>query len=140
MAKSSHRIRMHAAPAKIYQALTSEAGLQGWFTPHVYGSMREGSEVSMSFSGKEPFRWRFSQLKPQTHVHWDCLEGPGTATGTSVTYTLSPAGEGQTVVECHHDGWPEGHDALATCNTLWGILMGRLKDFSETGKANPAFT
>lgn len=139
MAKSSHRIRVHAPTGRVYQALTSKAGLEGWFTPHVDGEMQEGHEVKMSFSGKEPFRWKFSQMTPETHVHWDCLEGPGSAAGTSVTYILKAEGDGQTVVECDHDGWPEGHDALATCNTLWGILMGRLKDFSETGKPSPAF-
>ena len=94
----------------------------------------------MSFTGKEPFRWKFSHLKPTSHVRWDCLEGPGAAKGTSVTYTLNKDGDSQTLVELDHDGWPEGHAALATCNTLWGVLMGRLKDFSETGEASPAFT
>ncbi len=138
MAKSSHKIRLHAAPDHVYQALTTQAGLQSWFTPHVEGQVSEGHEVKMSFSGKEPFRWRMSAFKPTTHVHWKCLEGPGSAKGTSVTYTLNGQG-GQTVLECDHGGWPEGHEAFATCNTLWGILMGRLKEYAETGKANPAF-
>ncbi len=139
MAKSSHKIRLHAAPDHVYQALTTQAGLQSWFTPHIEGQVSEGHKVKMSFSGKEPFRWRMSAFKPATHVHWECLEGPGSAKGTSVTYTLNGQG-GQTVLECDRDGWPEGHEAFATCNTLWGILMGRLKDYAETSKANPAFT
>ena len=140
MAKSSHRIRIYAPAERVYRALTSTDGLQGWFTPHVAGDVREGGEMTMSFTDKEPFRWKFSELKPQSHVHWTCLEGPGAAAGTSVTYKLGAADDGQTVIECDHDGWPAEHDALATCNTLWGLLMGRLKDFSETGKPNPAFT
>lgn len=31
-------------------------------------------------------------------------------------------------------------DAFEACNTLWGILMGRLKNYSETGKSHPALT
>ena len=140
MAKSSHRIRVHATPERVYQALTSKDGLKAWFTPHVDGDVQEGSEAKMFFSGKEPFRWKFSQFKPQTHVHWDCLEGPGAAAGTSVTYILRGENNGQTVIECDHDGWPENHEALATCNTLWGVLMDRLKAFAESGKPNPAFS
>ena len=34
MAKSSHTIRVHAAPAKVYQALITKDGLKGWFTTH----------------------------------------------------------------------------------------------------------
>ena len=140
MAKSSHRIRIHAPAERVYQALTSTDGLQGWFTPHVAGNEQEGGEMTMSFSGKESFHWKVSALKPLSHVHWECLKGPGAAAGTSVTYKLSAAGHGQTVIECDHDGWPAEHDAMATCNTLWGLLMGRLKEFSETGKPHPAFT
>ena len=140
MAKSSHRIRVHAAPPKVYEALTTKAGLQGWFTADVEGEVGEGQDITMSFNGKEPFQWHMTQFAPETRVHWECLDGPGSAKGTTVTYLLSGQAEGQTVIECDHDGWPEGHDALATCNTLWGLLMSRLKEFSESGRPNPAFT
>ncbi len=140
MAKSSHRIRVQAAPDKVYQALTTKPGLQGWFTSDVEGDVREGQDITMSFSGKQPFEWRLAQFKPTSRVYWECLAGPGSAKGTTVTYLLNGQGEGQTVIECDHDGWPEGHEALATCNTLWGMLMSRLKEFSETGKPHPAFT
>ena len=139
MAKSSHKIRLHAAPDHVHQALTTQVGLQSWFTPHVEDQVSEGHKVKMSFGGKEPFRWRMSSFKPATRMHWECLEGPGSVKGTSVTCTLSNQG-GQTVLECDHDGWPKGHEAFATCNTLWGILMRRLKEYAETGTANPAFT
>ena len=139
MTKSSHRIRVHAAPETIYQALTTKDGLQGWFTSQINGDLREGQEVTMGFDGEEPFCWRMTQLKPDTRVHWDCLQGPGAAKGTTVTYLLTGAGQNQTVVECDHDGWPEGHAAYATCNTLWGMLMGRLKEYAEGGKANPVY-
>ena len=140
MAKSSHRIRVHAEPGRVYQALTTTDGLKGWFTSGIGGEVREGGEVTMDFDGKEPFRWRVTELKPDTRVHWDCLGGPGSPIGTTVTYLLTGESQGPTVIECDHDGWPEGHDAFATCNTLWGILMGRLKDYAESGEARPAFT
>ena len=139
MAKSSHRIRVRAPPDRVYQALTTKDGLQGWYTSHLDGDVHEGGEVKLSFSGREPFRWRQIQHEPGKLVRWECLDGPGAAAGTTVTYALMDAGSGQTVVACEHDGWPEGHEHIAACNTLWGMLMGRLRDFSETGKADPMF-
>jgi ABC-type phosphate/phosphonate transport system substrate-binding protein len=67
-------------------------------------------------------------------VLWECVEGPGAAAGTTVSFQLSDKGEGRTTVEFDHEGWPEGHSAFATCNTLWGIFMGQLKRYAETGK------
>ena len=42
-------------------------------------------------------------------------------------------------VECDHEGWPDGHSAFKTYDTFWGILMGQLKKYEETGQAEPAF-
>ena len=137
MAKSSHRIRVHASPDRVYHALSTRDGLMGWFTGQVDGAVVEGRDVRLHFKGKESFGWHLGQMKPD-HVHWSCTEGPGSAKGTTVTYLLKSEGQ-DTVIECDHDGWPEGHEAFATCNTLWGVLIGRLKDYAETGKANPAF-
>ena len=138
MAKSSHKIRVHATPDQVYQALSTKDGLKGWFTAQMDGEVGEGQDVRMHFKGKESFGWHLAQVKPG-HVRWNCTEGPGSAKGTSLTYVLKGEG-GDTVIECDHDGWPEEHEALATCNTLWGMLMGHLKTFAETGKPAPAFT
>jgi hypothetical protein len=34
---------------------------------------------------------------------------------------------------------PEAHEALATCNTFWGMLMGHLRNFAESSNPAPAF-
>ena len=99
------------------------AGLKGWYTPHIEGDVREGKEATFRFTGRRPFRWRFAEITPASHARWECVEGPGAAAGTTVTFRLTQVGD-STVVECDHDGWPETHDAFTTCNTLWGILMG----------------
>ena len=138
MAKSSHRIRIHAAPDQVFKALSTKDGLQGWFTAKVDGNVGEGHDVRMHFEGKESFGWHFAQVTSD-RVRWNCTEGPGSARGTTATYLLKAEGR-DTILECDHDGWPEGHEALATCNTLWGTLMDRLKAFAETGKPKPAFS
>jgi len=46
--------------------------------------------------------------------------------------------EGQQAVELDHAGWPDGHQALATCNTLWGILLGRLRKHAEASQPQEA--
>ena len=90
-----------------------------------------------SFAGEEPFRWKLIELKPNSLVRWECIQGPGEAAGTTVTYRLVSKGTNQTVVECDHENWPEGHSAFKTCNTRWGVVMGHLKKYAETGQADP---
>lgn len=140
MATLSHRITIQAPQDQVFQSLATIEGLKRWYTPTIDGTVGKNSEAVFSFADEEPFRWKFIEEKPSSLIRWECVEGPGAATGTTVTFRLSSKGKNQTVVECDHEGWPEGHAAFKTCNTLWGILMGQLKKYAETGQAQPAFS
>jgi hypothetical protein len=37
-------------------------------------------------------------------------------------------------------GWREPTDFAASCSSMWGNLMFRLKAYAETGKPNPQWT
>jgi hypothetical protein len=84
------------------------------------------------------FRWKVSALISGSAVSWECISGPGAAAGSTVTFELSDTGDRRTAVELDHAGWPENHQALATCNTLWGILLGQLRMYAETSKRQEA--
>ena len=139
MNKTTHRIRIKAQPGRVYTALATADGLKGWFTPDIEGKVEPGQTALFRHDGRDSFRWKFVEMTPDTNSRWECVEGPGAAAGTKVLFDLKGDGS-TTVVECNHESWPEGHDAFNSCNTLWGILMGRLKDYSETGKSQPALT
>jgi uncharacterized protein YndB with AHSA1/START domain len=137
--KISHKIRIKAPRENVFKALSTAQGLKGWYTPHLQGDIAEGREAVFSFTGREPFRWRFTEMSPQSQVRWECVEGPGAAGGTTVTFRVSNTDGGRTVVECEHEGWSDSDEAFTICNTLWGILMGHLMDYAETAKPDPAF-
>lgn len=139
MAKISHKIHIKAPQDRTFEALSTAEGIKSWYTPNLDGDVGKDQEAVFRFSGREPFRWRFTELSPHSRIRWECIEGPGAAAGTTVTYHLFDAGDGSTVVECHHEGWSESDKAFTTCNTLWGILMGHLRDYVETAKPVPAF-
>ena len=119
------------------KALSTAEGLKGWYTPNLEGQLAEGKEAVFRFTDEPSFRWRFAKISPDL-VRWECVEGPGAARGTSVTFRPTDVLEG-TVVDVDHENWPEAHDKLKTCNTLWGILMGHLRAYVESGKPGPAF-
>ena len=137
VSKSSHRIRIQVESHNVYEAIATKRGLEAWFTPQIQGEVTPGETAVFRHVGCEKTRWRFIAMDPGKSSCWECVEGPGAVVGTSVLFTLT--GEGPTtVVQCVHDCWPEEDAAFSTCNTLWGILMGRLKDYAESGKTQPA--
>ncbi len=139
MAKISHGIRIKASKDKVFAALATTAGLKGWYTPDVEGEVAQGRSITMKFASSEPFSWEIAKLTHPAEVKWTCTAGPDKAAGTLVTFLVSETGDGRTEVLCDHEGFEATHKAYVTCNTLWGILMGRLKTFVETGKPEPAF-
>ena len=139
MKKSAHRIRIKARPDHVYKALSTAEGLRAWFTPDIQGDVVEGGSALFRHDGRDSFRWKFVELKPGELSRWECIEGPGDAKGTNVEYRIKGDG-GSTIVECDHGSWTDGHEAFESCNTLWGILMGRLKSYSETGTTQSALS
>ena len=58
-----------------------------------------------------------------------------------MSWDISPAESGETSVTFRHANWPESvsQDDLGSINYTWGLIVERLKQYAETGKANPVF-
>ncbi|HEY6845056.1 MAG TPA: SRPBCC domain-containing protein [Terracidiphilus sp.] len=139
MTSHSHRITVEALKQRVYEAITTEHGLRGWYTPSVHGSASHGEHLQLHFKSKAgPFHWKINEIAPGSVVQWECLEGPGASRGTMATFHLSES-DGRTIVELDHEGIDEEDAKRKTCNSMWGTLMLHLKRFVETRTADPAF-
>jgi uncharacterized protein YndB with AHSA1/START domain len=138
MTTISQAIRIRAPRARVYEALSTGEGLKGWNTPDLEGDVAKGQEFTLRYADGVSFRWKINKLVDGSAVSWECMSGPGAAAGSTVTYELFDMGDGRTAVEVDHAGWPEDHDALATCTTLWGILLGRLRTYAQTSQPQEA--
>jgi uncharacterized protein YndB with AHSA1/START domain len=136
---TSHRVRIDAPRNKVFEAITTANGLRGWYTPGIEGDVLINGEATFTFDGKEPFRWKFVELTPMSAVRWECLDGPGSSKGTTVSFEIDELADGRVQVLCEHAGWPESDMELAACNTLWGMLMASLRNYAETSEPAPAF-
>jgi uncharacterized protein YndB with AHSA1/START domain len=140
MATHSHRILINAPKEEVFEAITTEQGLQGWYTPNTEGDAGHGEKIKLHFKTKDgPFHWDIEITKPGSVVRWECLKGPGSAAGTTATFSLDDKGAGKTSVDLDHEGLDEEDDKLKVCNTMWGVLMLHLKKYAETKKPEPAF-
>lgn len=139
MAEITHEIRIRAPRDAVYEALTTKPGMQGWHAASVVGDGSVGSTWHLEFPGAPSFDWEVTDSEPHSLVAWRCTAGPGDSVGTTVTFQLSDTGDGRTLVEHSHSGWPHDGGSFTKCNTLWGVLMNHLKRYAETSSAEPAF-
>jgi uncharacterized protein YndB with AHSA1/START domain len=128
------------APARqVADALTTERGIAGWWTDDVSLPGGVGATMTLGFPiAPLPFHLTVDQADEQ-HVVWSSVgEFPPHWAGTTVAWTLEPAGD-STTVHFAHDGWVSDEGPFGSSALTWGRLMDTLKRFAETGTSAPLF-
>jgi hypothetical protein len=82
------------------------------------------------------FRMVVDALEPGKSVRMSCSGDHPEWTGTNLEWTIEPAPEGS-ILCFYHRGWREMTPFAASCNSTWGELMYRLKNYVETKRAEP---
>ena len=114
----NHEIKIRATPERIFAALTEVEQLKAWHSSHVSGHGQVGGVLHIAGGGQPRFQWQVTELSPPKRVGWVCVAGPGDSVSTTVLFELAASGQGRTLVECAHSGWPGTHGNYRKCNTL----------------------
>ena len=131
-----HRLLIKTPVEKVYEALTRQEGLAGWWTPDTKAKPELHSVSRFAF-GPEYFKeMKVEELKPYSKVKWLCIKGYEEWIGTTVTFELEPHQKGATLF-FHHDGWKEYSEGFASCSYDWALFLRSLKFLCETGKGFP---
>ena len=137
MAEIKHQIPIDATSAKVYSALTTQAGLQSWWTTDADVEERIGGKAVYGFERRGMvFRMKTEKLEPEKLVVWSCSGDHPEWAGTMLTWTISSEG-GKTVLRFTQSGWKSISEFCTECNTSWGELMHRIKGYSEGKTPGP---
>ena len=136
-----------AAPAaKVYEAITTAKGLQGWWTTTCESGTGVGSRTTFRF-GPTYNVMLTEKLTPHREVVWRCLEQHHEAdelsrkdewAGTRVKFALESRSPGSTVLHFEHEGLTPELECYRICEDGWGhFLKTSLKKLVETDKGEP---
>jgi uncharacterized protein YndB with AHSA1/START domain len=132
-----HLIPIDATPANVYAALATEKGLKGWWTADTHADEKVGGKAEFGFDNRGMvFRMEIEELSPGERVVWSCHGDHPEWAGTRLTWTIAEK-DGATALRFTHGGWKSDSDFCATCNSTWGELMYRLKDYVEGKHPGP---
>jgi uncharacterized protein YndB with AHSA1/START domain len=135
-----HNVPIDASPDKVYAAIATQAGMQGWWTHDTVMTPKLGGKAEFGFGKRSMvFRMSIDEFKPNQSLRMSCSGDNPEWAGTTLQWRVAPSPTGS-VLHFEHRGWHECTDFAASCNSMWGQLMFRLKTFVETGKANPQWT
>ncbi|ANH84112.1 hypothetical protein A8C56_20910 [Niabella ginsenosidivorans] len=131
-----HRLLIAAPVEKVYQALTTQEGLAGWWTPDTIAKPEVGSILRFGF-GPDYFKeMEVTELKPYSLVKWRCIRAFEEWIGTTLDFELEPHQKG-CVLLFHHDGWKDYTTEFAGCSFAWALFFRSLRLLCETSKGAP---
>jgi len=132
-----HQIPVNATPDKVYAALVTQNGLKGWWTADAKADDRQGGKAEFGFERRGMvFRMNIEKLDPGKQVIWICHGDHPEWNGTTLTWNIE-RDETATMLRFRHSGWKSASDFCAICNSSWGELMYRLKDYVEGRSPGP---
>ena len=132
------RFDVEAPPQTILQALKTSEGIKGFWTSRADVPAEVGGTLKLGFAiAPAPFDLRLEQSDEGT-VLWRTETFPPHWIGTTVRWDVEPREDGSTV-GFRHAGFSDDEEAGRVAYT-WGQIMIRLKEYAETGLANPVFT
>jgi len=135
-----HSVPIAAAPPTVYAALATQSGMQGWWTRDTVMDARAGGAAQFGFDRRGMvFRMTILDLSPGRSLRMRCAGEQPEWAGTTLEWNIDPTPEGSVLHFVHRD-WREMTEFCASCNSMWGQLMFRLKAFAQTGTPNPQWT
>src|SRR4051812_11064094 len=84
-----HQAVLIGAPIQnVYNAITSQEGLSGWWTRNVRATVNVNSVSRFPFGGGYVKEMKIVALQPFELVKWKCIKGTDEWIGTSLSYRL----------------------------------------------------
>ena len=137
MAELRHQIPINAAPEKVYAALSTQAGLRGWWTLDATADEKVGGKAEFGFDNRQTiFRMNIEKLEPGKQVVWSCHGEQPEWIGTILTWDIRREGN-ITMLRFTQGEWKSMSEMYAMCNSSWGELVHRLRDYAEGKNPGP---
>jgi uncharacterized protein YndB with AHSA1/START domain len=137
MAELKHQVPIATTPAKVFAALTTQAGLRHWWTADATADEKVGGKAEFGFDKRQMvFRMKIEKLEPGKQVVWRCHGDHPEWNGTTLTWNIARE-DGASVLRFTHSGWKSVTEYYTGCNSAWGELIYRLKDYAEGKDPGP---
>ncbi len=141
-AEIHHATLVRAEPERVYDALTTAAGLDGWFTSGATVDARPGGEIRFRWRGWGPDEITdedggpvLEARRPERFVFQWLPDRSGEPTTVEVDFDFDLA-EGGTVLRLREYGYedtPAGRRQILDCAAGWGEALTLLKFYVEHG-------
>lgn len=126
-----HAIKVAAPRPQVFKAITDVGEMKAWHLGAIEGEIAVGSTFYLNPKPGLRFGWTTDEIVTNTRLRQTCVEGPGASAGRTLVVALSDSDNANTLVTLTDSGWHSGDADLPFCNTRWGQVLLRLKEYAE---------
>lgn len=122
-----------AAPDRVYQAISTPAGLDCWWTLRSAGAPAVGTQYELWFGPQYDWRAVVTECEPLRAFELRMTVADADWQGTRVGFSLDQAND-QTWVRFHHTGWPSANEHFRISSHCWALYLRILRRYVECGE------
>ena len=126
-----HAIKVAASRPHVFKVLADAGEMAAWHGGDIEGDIAVGSTLYLNPKPGLRFGWKTDEIVTNERLRQTCVEGPGSSVGKTLVFALSDTVNGGTLVRLNDSGWPDADANLPFCNTRWGEVLLRLKEYVE---------
>jgi len=121
---------------KVFQAISTPAGLDAWWTKNSSGTPAKGEEFELGFGPGYDWHAIVNRCIPDAEFELEITDAHEDWEDTLVGFLLEETG-GITKVHFHHTGWPESNEHYRVSCYCWPMYLRLLKRYVEHGEVVP---
>ena len=133
MADIMHQALINAPSKQIYPLIATKNGLQQWLRPEegwkIQGDQSLGGKLTFYY-GEGHHVMKVIILEKDSHVRWECVEGPPEWLGTTVDFFIEDNVK-KCTLQFAHNGWTEQSKFFRQCDEVWGKCVADIKKLAE---------
>jgi uncharacterized protein YndB with AHSA1/START domain len=140
------RLELKVTAQTAFDALTTQSGIEGWWTRTCEVGAGLGAAVTVRF-GKTYKVMRIERADPGREVRWRCVESylsvPGVIDRAGewqdhiIVFRLHEPSPGQSVLDFEHIGLDPTVQCYDVCSAGWEQFLASFKAYTETGRGHP---
>ncbi|MFY0600160.1 MAG: SRPBCC domain-containing protein [Cyclobacteriaceae bacterium] len=139
----THNLQIKASVNVVYSAVSTEKGINGWWSKDCTVGESEGQNSLLKFDKQGTLvemGFKTLTLSPNKKVVWECTENANPAwIGTKIIAEIVETKDGSEVVFSHADfdeKW-EGQDPFEMTKGGWEHFVASLVSYCEKGEGQP---
>lgn len=136
MAKVRHRVGIKESIGKVFQALTTNDGLSGWWASSADIEASIGGRADLTFDGLAVLSFEYEDIQANVKVAMKCISGPGPWKDSELLFELERSEE-QVFLTLTHQNSNASDDDFLYFSTKWPVYLLSLKGLVEEGTGKP---